>query len=39
MVNLAIANDRILAKAKTTRIVYPIVVRLIPVPVRGTTGG
>jgi hypothetical protein len=39
MFSLAIANERILAKDKTARIVYPIVVQIIPVPVRGTTGG
>jgi len=35
---VAIADNQILAKDNTARIVYPIVERIIPVPVWGTTG-
>ena len=39
MVYLALTNDRIVVNRDTAHIVDPIVVRIIPVPVRGTTGG
>jgi hypothetical protein len=39
MSSFVISTDRILAKDKTARIGYSVVVQMIPVPVRGTTGG
>ena len=36
---VAITDNGILVKDNIARIVYPIVERIIPVPVGGTTGG